>query len=99
MDVGLFIIGIMLWGMLIGATAQWILRVHKPGSIDWSMAIVAGIAGSFVGGALGSLAHGDGFKIHPSGVIWSLVGALIITALWVALDRPPADSELNDSVK
>ena len=46
------------------------------------MALVAGLAGSFVGGLLASLIAGDGLALKPSGIIGSIVGALIITAIW-----------------
>ncbi|MCW2769532.1 MAG: integral rane protein [Aeromicrobium sp.] len=44
----MLIIAIILFGMLAGAAAQ--LVVGKPaGGIDWSLALVAGLVGSFVG--------------------------------------------------
>ena len=77
----MLIIAIILFGMLVGAGAQLILgRSH--GSIDWTMAIVAGLAGSFIGGLLISLLSGDGLDLRPSGIIGSLVGALVVTAGW-----------------
>ncbi len=45
----MLILGIILFGMVVGAGAQLILgRTH--GKVDWTMAIVAGLVGSFVGG-------------------------------------------------
>ena len=49
---------------------------------DKGMALVAGIAGSFVGGLLASLLAGDGVDLRPSGIIGSLIGAVIVTAVW-----------------
>ena len=69
--------------MIIGALAQMILIRGRRG-IDWGMALIAGLAGSFVGGLLASLIAGDGLKLRLSGIIGSLVGAVIITAIWVA---------------
>jgi uncharacterized membrane protein YeaQ/YmgE (transglycosylase-associated protein family) len=92
MDVGFFIIGIILWGMIIGAIAQWILGVNKPSSINWGMALASGVIGSFVGGALGSIIAGEGFQFRPSGVIGSLIGAFIVTGIWVWIDRRKGDS-------
>lgn len=54
------------------------------------MALVAGLAGSFVGGLLISLIAGDGLDIRPSGVIGSILGAVIVTALWVRFGRAEA---------
>jgi uncharacterized membrane protein YeaQ/YmgE (transglycosylase-associated protein family) len=81
----MLILGLILFGMLVGAAAQLILgRESKGGSkgIDWTMAIVAGLVGSFVGGLLASLVAGDGLELRPSGIIGSIVGALIVTAVW-----------------
>jgi uncharacterized membrane protein YeaQ/YmgE (transglycosylase-associated protein family) len=77
----MLILGLILFGMLVGAGAQLLLG-RRAGRIDWPMAIVAGLVGSFVGGLLASLIAGDGLKLRPSGIIGSLVGALIVTALW-----------------
>ena len=77
----MLIIGLILFGMLIGALAQLILGKDHKG-IDWTMAIVAGLVGSFVGGLLASLLSGDGLELRPSGIIGSIVGALIVTAIW-----------------
>src|SRR3954451_17332304 len=77
----MLILGIILFGMLIGAGAQLILG-RDGGSIDWSMAIVAGLVGSFIGGLLISLLAGDGLDLRPRGIIGSLVGAIVVTAGW-----------------
>ena len=77
----MLILGLILFGMLIGAGAQLILGRGGAG-IDWTMAIVAGLVGSFVGGLLVSLLSGDGIELRASGIIGSLVGAVIVTAVW-----------------
>lgn len=77
----MLIIGIILFGMLVGAAAQLILGRGSKG-IDWTMAFVAGLVGSFVGGLLASLLAGDGLELRPSGIIGSIVGAVIVTAIW-----------------
>ena len=77
----MLILGIILFGMVVGAGAQLILgRSH--GRVDWTMAIVAGLVGSFIGGLLISLLSGDGLDLKPSGIIGSLVGAILVTAAW-----------------
>lgn len=77
----MLIIGLILFGMLVGALAQLVVGRQGKG-IDWSMAIVAGLVGSFVGGLLASLLAGDGLKLRPSGIIGSIVGAIIVTVIW-----------------
>ncbi len=78
---GMLILGLILFGMLIGAGAQLILG-RKAKGVDWGLAFVAGLVGSFVGGLLVSLLSGNGLALRPSGIIGSLVGALVVTAGW-----------------
>ena len=77
----MLLLGIILFGMLVGAGAQLILG-RKGDGFDWGMALVAGIVGSFLGGLIVSLIAGDGLAFKPSGVIGSLTGAVIVTAAW-----------------
>ena len=73
-------IAIILFGMIVGAAAQLILRRGGSG-INWPMAFGAGIAGSFVGGLLASLLAGDGLAIRPSGLFGSTIGALLFAGV------------------
>ena len=77
----MLILGLILFGMLVGAGAQLIMGKSTKG-IDWTLAFVAGLVGSFIGGLLISLMSGDGLQLRPSGIIGSLVGALVVTAGW-----------------
>ncbi|MGO4257237.1 GlsB/YeaQ/YmgE family stress response membrane protein [Marmoricola sp. RAF53] len=81
----MLIIAIILFGMLVGAGAQLILG-RDGGSINWPMAFAAGLAGSFVGGLLISLLSGDGLDLKASGLLGSLAGAIIVTAIWRAVE-------------
>ena len=74
-------IAIILFGMIVGAAAQLILRRGGSG-INWPLAFGTGIAGSFVGGLLASLLAGDGIELRPSGIIGSIIGAIIVTLGW-----------------
>lgn len=75
----MLIVGMILFGMLIGAGAQLLLGARP---INWGLALATGLIGSFVGGLLSSLISGDGVALRPSGIIGSLVGAVIVTAGW-----------------
>lgn len=77
----MLIIGIILFGMIVGAAAQLLLGRDGAG-IDWTLAIVAGLVGSFVGGLLISYLSGDGLNLRPSGILGSILGAVIVTAGW-----------------
>jgi uncharacterized membrane protein YeaQ/YmgE (transglycosylase-associated protein family) len=83
----LLIFAIVGIGFLSGWVAQIILgRGGRPNGES----LIAGIAGSFVGGLLISLIAGDGFDIRPSGMIGSIIGAVIVLAIWYAVRREPA---------
>src|SRR3954465_9661728 len=77
----MLILGIVLFGMLVGAAAQLLLRTRGH-RINWTIAIVAGLLGSFVGGLLISLLAGDGLALRPSGIIGSICGAVLVTLAW-----------------
>jgi uncharacterized membrane protein YeaQ/YmgE (transglycosylase-associated protein family) len=77
----MLILAIILFGMLVGAAAQLLLRRDGKG-INWPMAFAAGILGSFVGGLLVSLLSGDGLELRPSGILGSIVGAVLVTLGW-----------------
>ena len=68
-------------GMAIGWAAQLLMGASRA-TVDWTLALVAGVLGSFVGGAIGSLLAGDGLALRPSGIIGSLVGAVIVVLVW-----------------
>ncbi len=75
------ILGIIAFGMGVGALAQLVLGRRGSG-IDWGMALGAGLIGSFVGGLLASLIAGDGLAFKPSGLIGSFIGAVLVTLAW-----------------
>ena len=77
----MLILAIIVVGLVIGILAQMVLG-STWSSADKGMALVAGIAGSFVGGLLFSLLTGDGIDIAVSGLVGSFVGAVLITAVW-----------------
>ena len=71
--------------IVIGLIAGLIARAILPG--NQSMGLVAttllGIVGSFVGGLVGSLFRSDGriFDLHPSGLLMSVLGAIVVLLL------------------
>lgn len=77
----MLLLGIILFGMLAGAAAQLIVGRSGKG-VDWGLALVAGIVGSFIGGLVVSLIAGDGLALRPSGIIGSLAGAILVTIGW-----------------
>jgi uncharacterized membrane protein YeaQ/YmgE (transglycosylase-associated protein family) len=83
----MLILILLVFGMAIGWLAQLILG--RGGAMDrnWTEALVAGVLGSFVGGLLSSFVAGDGLALRPSGFIGSVVGAVIVLAVWGAVRR------------
>lgn len=86
----------MLWTILglivIGLIAGLLARAIIPGkqSMGILMTIVLGIVGSFVGGFLGFLLFGadpNGGFLQPSGIIGSILGAIIVLGIYVAVAR------------
>jgi uncharacterized membrane protein YeaQ/YmgE (transglycosylase-associated protein family) len=92
MVAAMLILGIILFGLLAGWIAQFVMRRGNPGATDWTLALIAGLVGSFVGGLLISLIAGDGIQLRPSGLIGSVVGALIVSFAWITLKGRGASS-------
>jgi len=69
----MLIFAILGFGIIVGFIAGWI-----TGTDDWGKRILYGLLGSFVGGLLASLLAGDGLNLRPSGIIGSIVGAVIL---------------------
>lgn len=71
--------------IIIGLIAGLIARAILPG--NQSMGLLAttllGMAGSLVGGLIGSLFNSDGriFDLRPSGIIMSVIGAVVLLLL------------------
>ena len=70
----------IILGLVVGALARLILPGRDP--MGWLATIALGIAGSFIGGLIGSLiwSQADGF--HPGGIFLSLIGAILLLLIW-----------------
>jgi uncharacterized membrane protein YeaQ/YmgE (transglycosylase-associated protein family) len=71
---------LLVWGMFAGWIAHLLIARHQP--INWAELLIVGLAGSFVGGLLISLVSGDGLALRPSGIIGSILGAVLLLAVW-----------------
>lgn len=80
-------LGLIVTIVVIGLLAGFLARLLVPGKQHMSVltTIVIGIVGSFVGGFLGYLLFGKdaahGF-LQPSGIIGSVIGAVIVLLVW-----------------
>ncbi|HKE99272.1 MAG TPA: GlsB/YeaQ/YmgE family stress response membrane protein [Actinomycetes bacterium] len=79
----MILLAILVLGMFAGWVAHLLLARNQP--ISWAELLVVGLAGSFVGGLLISLLSGDGLALRPSGVIGSILGAVVLLAAWRAI--------------
>ena len=77
----MLIFAILGFGIIVGWIAGWI-----TGTESWGKRIGYGLLGSFVGGLLFSLIAGDGLALRPSGIIGSILGAVIGTILDIAIN-------------
>jgi uncharacterized membrane protein YeaQ/YmgE (transglycosylase-associated protein family) len=82
----LLILGMLVWGMAIGWIGQLILgKARRSKDRNWGQALIAGVVGSFVGGAIGSVLMGEGFQLKVGGIVASIIGAVIVVAIWDAI--------------
>ena len=76
---------IILAVLVLGLAAGWVAQlVLGEGGRPSGETLVVGLVGSFVGGTLANLLGGDGFDLGRGGLIGSIVGAIIVLAVWRA---------------
>jgi uncharacterized membrane protein YeaQ/YmgE (transglycosylase-associated protein family) len=83
----------LIWMLVVGLVAGLLARAIMPGkdAMGWVMTIVLGVVGSFVGGFLmNALMHndtGNTSDFQPSGIIGSVIGALVVLGIWHLVRR------------
>ena len=92
-------LSLIVWLIFVGVIAGYVARILVPegeamGPIG---AVLLGLAGSFIGGALGALVGSGELEFGPTGVISSMVGAVIAllvyrSAIGGRTSVPPARS-------
>ncbi len=73
--------------LLIGLIAGFIARMLVPGPdpMGWLGTMVLGIIGSFVGGTLAALVFGGTLEVSATGLMGSIIGAIIVLLIWRAM--------------
>jgi uncharacterized membrane protein YeaQ/YmgE (transglycosylase-associated protein family) len=71
------ILGWIVFGFVVGVIARFLIPGPHP--MGFIMTTLLGVAGSFVGGWLGSMVHGGPLDVaEPSGWIGSILGAVVL---------------------
>lgn len=73
--------------LIVGLLAGFLARALVPGPdpMGWLGTMILGVIGSFVGGTLAALLFGGTLDVTPSGLIGSIVGAIIVLLIWRAM--------------
>jgi len=71
----LYVLGLILWGFIVGALAR--LALPGPDPMPWYATIGLGLAGSLVGGLIAQLVLGT-----AGGLIFALLGAILLLYLY-----------------
>ncbi|MGE0731539.1 MAG: GlsB/YeaQ/YmgE family stress response membrane protein [Acidimicrobiia bacterium] len=84
-------LGFIIAMLIIGAIAGFLARLLVPGPdpMGIAMTIALGVVGSFVGGFIGWALFGkdlDEGALQPSGILGSIVGAIIVLLVYRAFN-------------
>jgi uncharacterized membrane protein YeaQ/YmgE (transglycosylase-associated protein family) len=73
--------------LIVGLIAGFIARALVPGPdpMGWLGTMILGIVGSFVGGTLAALVFGGTLELSASGIVGSIIGAIIVLLIWRAM--------------
>ena len=77
------LIAFLIVGLVAGFIARWI--VPGPDPMGWLGTLALGVIGSFVGGTLAALIFGQTLELSASGLIGSIIGAIILLLIWRAM--------------
>ena len=79
---------LLIVGVLAGLLARLFVPSRDPMGFWWT--VLLGIVGSFAGGFLAWALFGwdeDEGALQPGGVIFSIIGAVLVLLVWRAIDR------------
>jgi uncharacterized membrane protein YeaQ/YmgE (transglycosylase-associated protein family) len=80
------ILGWIVFGLIVGAIARFLMPGDQP--MGCLLTMLLGIAGSFVGGYIGTMISGQPLELaEPSGWIGALLGALLLLFLYGLIAR------------
>jgi uncharacterized membrane protein YeaQ/YmgE (transglycosylase-associated protein family) len=76
----MLILAFIVIALVAGFVANWLLGKSRHYE-NWELFVV-GIVGSFVGGLIFSFLAGDGLEIRISGLLGSILGAIVVLAIY-----------------
>jgi uncharacterized membrane protein YeaQ/YmgE (transglycosylase-associated protein family) len=78
----------LIWYIIVGLIAGFVAKsaMHLHLTLLWT--VILGIVGSLVGGFVSHLfvPPKGGAAFHPAGIIFSILGALLVLFLWTKLN-------------
>lgn len=78
----------LIWYVIVGLIAGFVAKsaMHLHLTLFWT--VVLGIVGSLVGGFAAHLfmRPKEGAQFHPAGIVFSILGALLVLFLWTKLN-------------
>jgi len=97
----LIILGFVVIALVAGFVANWLIGRSRHYE-NWELFVV-GIVGSFVGGGIFNLLAGQGFNLHWTGLVGSVIGAIVVLAAYGPIrdwlrkrNAPPAGTKAVD---
>jgi uncharacterized membrane protein YeaQ/YmgE (transglycosylase-associated protein family) len=85
-------LGLIIYLLVVGIVAGFLARLLVPGRDPMSFwgTVLVGVIGSFVGGFLGYIIFDkdlDEGALQASGIIGSIIGAVIVVLIYRAINR------------
>jgi uncharacterized membrane protein YeaQ/YmgE (transglycosylase-associated protein family) len=76
------LLAFLLFGLIVGAIARWIVPGKEPGG--WIASLLIGVAGAMLGGLLRRITgpYGEG---DAPGLVMSLFGAIVLAVVYHAM--------------
>ena len=76
----MIVLGFIVIALVAGFVANWLVGRGR-GYETWEL-FVAGLVGSFVGGLIFNLIAGNGFDFHWTGLLGSILGAVVVLLIY-----------------
>ena len=81
----MIILGFIVIALVAGFVANWLVGKGR-GYENWEL-FLAGIVGSFVGGAIFNFIAGNGLELHWTGLLGSILGAIVVLLIYGPLRK------------